>query len=115
MLATVVLSAVWCLARLRTGLAGPVAWSAASLRSGLGYGLRAYLGSLFAFLVLKSDILLVKYLRGAGETGYYSIAVGPRRHPADAAERRRHGAVSAARRRLRTWRPELALARRVLA
>jgi O-antigen/teichoic acid export membrane protein len=46
------------------------------LRAGLGYGLRAYLGSLFAFLVLKSDVLLVSYLRGPVETGYYSIAVG---------------------------------------
>ena len=54
----------------------PSRWSLASLRSGLGYGVRAYLGSLFAFLVLKSDILLVKYLRGAEETGYYAIAVG---------------------------------------
>jgi O-antigen/teichoic acid export membrane protein len=75
-LVSVVLSAVWCFAKLRRGLPGPVAWSAASLRSGLGYGVRAYLGSLFAFLVLRSDILLVKYLRGAGETGYYAIAVG---------------------------------------
>lgn len=73
---SVALSAAWCLAKLRRNLSGPVAWSAASLRMGLGYGVRAYLGSLFAFLVLRSDILLVKYLRGAGETGYYAIAVG---------------------------------------
>ena len=73
---SVVLSAGWCLAKLRRDLPGPVAWSAGGLRMGLGYGVRAYLGSLFAFLVLKSDILLVKYLRGAGETGYYAIAVG---------------------------------------
>ena len=73
---SVVLSAGWCFAKLRRDLPAPVAWSAGSLRSGLGYGVRAYLGSLFAFLVLKSDILLVKYLRGAGETGYYAIAVG---------------------------------------
>jgi len=29
-----------------------------------------------AFLVLKSDVVLVSYLRGAVETGYYSVAVG---------------------------------------
>ena len=34
------------------------------------------IGSLFVFLVLKSDIVLVTYMRGAAETGYYSIAVG---------------------------------------
>lgn len=74
--ASVVLSLVWCFLRLR-GLFGTLvlpSWPA--LRQGLGYGLRAYLGSLFAFLVLKSDVLVVKYLRGATETGYYSIAVG---------------------------------------
>jgi O-antigen/teichoic acid export membrane protein len=75
-LLSVGLSAGWCLAKLHRGLPGRVAWSAASLRNALGYGVRAYLGSLFAFLVLRSDILLVKYLRGATETGYYVIAVG---------------------------------------
>jgi O-antigen/teichoic acid export membrane protein len=75
-LASVVLSAGWCFAKLRTGLPGPVGWSIAGFRSGLGYGVRAYLGTLFSFLVLRSDILLVKYIRGAGETGYYAIAVG---------------------------------------
>jgi O-antigen/teichoic acid export membrane protein len=38
--------------------------------------MRAYLGSLAAFLVLKSDVVLVSYLRGDVETGYYAIAVG---------------------------------------
>jgi O-antigen/teichoic acid export membrane protein len=73
---SVLASATWCFGTLRRDLAGAVTWSPANLRSGLGYGVRAYLGSLFAFLVLKSDILLVKYLRGASETGYYAIAVG---------------------------------------
>jgi O-antigen/teichoic acid export membrane protein len=75
-LASVGLSAGWCFADLRVGLSGPITWSVAALKNGLGYGVRAYLGSLFAFLVLKSDVLMVKYLRGAAETGYYAIAVG---------------------------------------
>jgi O-antigen/teichoic acid export membrane protein len=74
--ASVVLSLAWCFLRLRDLFGTLVAPSWPALRQGLGYGLRAYLGSLFAFLVLKSDVLLVKYLRGAAETGYYSIAVG---------------------------------------
>lgn len=73
---SVVLSLVWCFLRLRGIFGTLVAPSWPALRQGLGYGLRAYLGSLFAFLVLKSDVLVVKYLRGATETGYYSIAVG---------------------------------------
>jgi O-antigen/teichoic acid export membrane protein len=75
-LATVVLGAAWSLHRLRTQLHGPIGWSLQTLRDCLPYGLRAYTGSLFVFLVLKSDIVLVSYLRGAVETGYYAIAVG---------------------------------------
>jgi len=40
----------------------------------LFYGFRAYLSAFFAFLVLKSDILLVNYLLGEEQTGYYSNA-----------------------------------------
>jgi O-antigen/teichoic acid export membrane protein len=75
-LATVVLGALWSLLRLRSGIEGPLAWSYDTLRECLPYGLRAYAGSLFVFLVLRSDILLVSTLRGAVETGYYAIAVG---------------------------------------
>jgi len=72
----VVLGAVWSYYRLKAQLHGPVGWSLQTLRECLPYGLRAYTGSLFIFLVLKSDIVLITYLRGAVETGYYSIAVG---------------------------------------
>ena len=75
-LATVVLGAAWSFVRLKEQLQGPVGWSLETLRACLPYGLRAYIGSLFVFLVLKSDIVLVTYMRGAAETGYYSIAVG---------------------------------------
>jgi len=75
-LATVVLGSIWSFVRLQPLLTGPIRWSMSTLRSGLHYGLRTYAGSLFVFLVLKSDIVLVKYLRGAEETGYYSVTVG---------------------------------------
>jgi O-antigen/teichoic acid export membrane protein len=75
-LATVVLGAVWSFVRLSAQLESPIRWSVETLRACLPYGLRAYFGSLFVFLVLKSDIVLVSYLRGAVETGYYAIAVG---------------------------------------
>lgn len=74
--ATVALSIGWSYLRLREQFGRLSAASGPVLRAGLGYGLRAYFGSLFAFLVLKSDVLLVNYLRGPAETGYYSIAVG---------------------------------------
>jgi O-antigen/teichoic acid export membrane protein len=75
-LATVVIGLVWAFPKLGSLRGGRMRWSAETLRRGLRYGLRAYTGSLFSFLVLKSDILVVTYLRGAEETGYYAIAVG---------------------------------------
>ncbi len=75
-LATVVLGAFWSYRRLQAQLGRPIGWSLEVLRLCLPYGLRAYFGSLFVFLVLKLDILLVTYLRGATETGYYAVAVG---------------------------------------
>lgn len=39
------------------------------------YGLKAYLAAFFAFFVLKADILIIQYMLGAEQTGYYSIAV----------------------------------------
>ena len=39
------------------------------------YGARAYLAALFSFLVLRSDLLMVKYALGSEQAGYYSIAV----------------------------------------
>lgn len=41
----------------------------------LGYGLKAYLAAFFAFLVLRVDLLMVQYMLGAKQAGYYSIAV----------------------------------------
>ncbi len=72
----VLISLVWGFLHLRRSFGNATRVSLATLRGGLGFGLRAYVGSLAAFLVLKSDIVLVSYLRGDVETGYYSIAVG---------------------------------------
>lgn len=38
------------------------------------YGFKAYLAAFFAFMVIRSDILMVDYYLGAKEAGYYSIA-----------------------------------------
>jgi O-antigen/teichoic acid export membrane protein len=75
-LATVVLGALWSFTRLRAQLDSPIGWSLDTLRACLPYGLRAYFGTLFVFLVLKSDILMITYLRNATETGYYAVAAG---------------------------------------
>lgn len=75
-LLTVVLGAIWSFVRLKAPLHVSIGWSVETLRACLPYGLRAYFGSLFVFLVLKSDIVLVTYLRDATETGYYAVAAG---------------------------------------
>jgi O-antigen/teichoic acid export membrane protein len=48
--------------------------SLALFQEGIGIGVRAYLASFFAFLVIRSDLLIVKYMLGAKEAGYYSVA-----------------------------------------
>jgi O-antigen/teichoic acid export membrane protein len=73
---SVLASLGWCFRSLHSALPGPLATSRRTLEGGLAFGVRAYLGSLFSFMVLKSDILMVSYLRGTVETGYYAIAVG---------------------------------------
>jgi len=44
------------------------------LRQHLGIGLRAYLVAFFAMLVLRIDLLMVKYMLGTVQAGYYSVA-----------------------------------------
>ena len=44
-------------------------------KSNLAYGMRAYLLAFFCFLVIRSDLLMLKYMRGPETAGYYSIAV----------------------------------------
>lgn len=44
------------------------------LRSHFGLGIKAYLIALFGFLLLRIDLLMVKYILGAEQAGYYSVA-----------------------------------------
>ncbi|MGB8888946.1 MAG: polysaccharide biosynthesis C-terminal domain-containing protein [Candidatus Korobacteraceae bacterium] len=44
------------------------------LRQHFGLGLKAYLIILFSYLLLRIDLLMVKYMLGAEQAGYYSVA-----------------------------------------
>jgi len=44
-------------------------------KSNFRYGLKAYLAAFFAFLVIRIDLLMIKYLLNDEQAGYYSIAV----------------------------------------
>ena len=60
--------------RMKRYLAASLMPSLSLFKRNIGYGLKAYFASLFAFIVLRVDILMVKFLIGATEAGYYSIA-----------------------------------------
>lgn len=66
---------IWIVVRLRGLVPESPRFDRSILRESLGYGSKAWLVSLFSFLVIRSDLVMVQYLRGAGETGQYSIAV----------------------------------------
>ncbi|MBV9083681.1 MAG: flippase [Acidobacteriaceae bacterium] len=73
-IAAVVVGALWGYKCLQTHLSERphVSWQA--FRQNLGYGLRAYWTTLFSFLVLRADLLLVQKILGAEQAGYYSLA-----------------------------------------
>lgn len=68
-------SALWALRRLGTALEGPVQLSYGLMRETVRYGIKAYISALVSFLVLRIDLLLIRYLVGEAAVGYYSIAV----------------------------------------
>jgi O-antigen/teichoic acid export membrane protein len=73
-LVVLVISSLWALWRLKSHLTTPPKASLALLKENIRYGVKAYLAALFSFLVLRVDLLMTKYILGAEQTGYYSIA-----------------------------------------
>jgi O-antigen/teichoic acid export membrane protein len=73
-LSSVALSFVWALLSLRRVSTKPPVLSLAVFRQSIGIGVNAYLIAFFGFLLLRIDLLMVKYMLGATEAGYYSIS-----------------------------------------
>ena len=73
-LSSVMLSFFWALSRLRRVSTVPPALSLAVFRQTISTGINAYMILFFGFLVLRIDLLMVKYMLGAKEAGYYSIS-----------------------------------------
>jgi O-antigen/teichoic acid export membrane protein len=67
-------SFLWVLLKLRGLLRGPIFFSLAVFRRHLGLGVKAYLIAFFGLLVLRIDLVMVKYMLGAQAAGYYSIS-----------------------------------------
>ena len=64
----------WTLLRLRAHIFVLPLPSLTLFKETIRYGSKAYLAAFFAFLVLRVNLLMVKYMLGAEEAGYYSIA-----------------------------------------
>jgi len=73
-LASVMVTFLWALLRLRWDSIEPPKLSFAVFRQSIGIGMRAYTIAFFGFLLLRIDLLMVKYMLGATEAGYYSIS-----------------------------------------
>ena len=67
-------SSLWAFSRLaRISPKRPVV-SFGVFQQTIGLGIKAYLILFFGFLVLRIDLLMVKYMLGATQAGYYSIS-----------------------------------------
>jgi len=73
-LACVMVTFLWALLRLKRDAAEPPKLSFTVFRQSIGLGMRAYVIAFFGFLLLRIDLLMVKYMLGATEAGYYSIS-----------------------------------------
>jgi O-antigen/teichoic acid export membrane protein len=73
-LSSVMLSFLWALLRLRRISMEPPELSLVVFRRSISTGINAYMILFFGFLVLRIDLLMVKYMLGATEAGYYSIS-----------------------------------------
>jgi len=73
-LVSVMVTFLWAILRLRRDSTEPPKLSFAVFRQSIGIGMRAYTIAFFGFLLLRIDLLMVKYMLGATEAGYYSIS-----------------------------------------
>lgn len=75
-LIVVTIGSVWILFVLRHhGLTTAIpSW--ALLSGNIGYSLRGYFATLFAFIALRVGLFLIQYMLGAEYAGHYSVAVG---------------------------------------
>jgi O-antigen/teichoic acid export membrane protein len=74
MLVSITLSAIGALSRLSRSIDRFPRPSMSILTTHFELGIKAYLIALFGFLLLRIDLFMVKYILGAEQAGYYSIA-----------------------------------------
>jgi O-antigen/teichoic acid export membrane protein len=69
-----VVCCIWTWARLKIRFATRTTVSIPLFRSSVQYALKAYLTSVFCFLVLRADLFMVQHMLGIEQAGYYSVA-----------------------------------------
>ena len=74
-LAVSVLNFALMLRRCLSHFSGRLQWAPDLLKSSMDYGVKFYLANFFAFLVLRSDMILVDNQLGKTQAGIYSIAI----------------------------------------
>ena len=75
-LTVLTMSSVWILFCLKQHGLRAVPPSVSLFMSNIGYSLRGYFATLFAFVALRVDLFMIQYMLGAEHAGHYSIAVG---------------------------------------
>ena len=73
-MAALVFTLLWVLWKLRDLLHRPVLLSLTVFRRHVRLGVKAYLIAFFGFLLMRIDLLMVKYMLGTQAAGYYSIS-----------------------------------------
>jgi O-antigen/teichoic acid export membrane protein len=68
------LGLVWIVVSLYPHLDRRPLFSPHWIIQGIGYGIKAYASALFSFLVIRADLLMVSYLLGLEDAGYYATA-----------------------------------------
>lgn len=74
-LITSIIGVIWVLKELSTFINKKISLSIKVFKENIKYGLKAYFAALFAFLTLKMSLLMVQYMLGAEQTGFYSAAL----------------------------------------
>ncbi|MCB4756458.1 MAG: oligosaccharide flippase family protein [Elusimicrobia bacterium] len=74
-LITLIFSNIWALIVLKPFLTEAPRVSFSLFKRHFRYGLKAYIAAFFGYLVGRLDLLLVQYMMGSEQSGYYSVSV----------------------------------------
>lgn len=74
-LGTTVIALYWSFTKVYDFIDGLSPPSLSIFKNTLFYGFKAYLAAFFAFMVIRCDTLMIQYMLGAEQLGFYSVSV----------------------------------------